>query len=182
MIAIVRYAPNAARVLCGVLLVASSCAAQQPSSTVAPASLRTSVPAKTQPKRIWTDENIAQVRTAADTYQDQKEAAAEETRKRAAEQAALAAQKDFAGPPENLTIPKTEAEIAEAIDLRRGWLENCQSILLNTRQRLSEATDPVLRKTLEEKAQLIEQDIATISREIQVLEKAKSALQHPQEK
>jgi hypothetical protein len=125
---------------------------------------------------VWTDDNIAMVRTPADVYQDGIESAANSAAQQLARQSQPVEQGPAGAAPTGLTIPKTEAEIDNAIGTRKGWIDNCKSLLANTQERLTSVSDPVLRETLEEKARLLQQDIVADTQEVRALEKAKSDL------
>jgi hypothetical protein len=176
MICIVCSPRFVARVLCGLLLASAACVAQQaaPSGTPTPRNVPTF--AKLKPSTVWTDDNIALVRTPADVYQDGIESAANSAAQQLARQSQPVEQGASGAAPSGLAIPKTEAEIDNAISTRKGWIDNCKSLLVNTQERLASVSDPVLRETLEEKARLLQQDIVADTQEVRALEKAKSDL------
>jgi hypothetical protein len=176
MICIVCSPRFVARVLCGLLLASAACVAQQaaPSETPTPRNVPTF--AKLKPNTVWTDDNIAMVRTPADVYQDGIESAANSAAQQLARQSQPVEQGASGAAPSGLAIPKTEAEIDNAISTRKGWIGNCKSLLVNTQERLASVADPVLRQTLEEKARLLQQDIVADTQEVRALEKAKSDL------
>lgn len=152
--------------------------AQEQANNLQPASLRTkdeAAPApKPKPKKVWTEDSISEVRTAADRYQDSKAAQASE-QTASANAATTADAKDHKGPgapPLVLHIPKTIEETQQAIDQRKGMYENFHNLLSNAQDRLQTETDPTVRATLVEKANLLMLDINTTNSEIKTLEKA----------
>jgi hypothetical protein len=165
----------AATLLCSLLLFGASSVAQQTPSNAGPMGEPSPVK-KAKPKKLWTNENIGEIRTSADVYQDRKLEADNAQKQQTAQPTTSPGQNDAGASAAGLTIPKTEEEIEAAINLRKDWLADSRTILENTRQRLAATIDPVLRETLEEKAKLVEQDIATSTNEIQALEKARSKL------
>jgi hypothetical protein len=154
-------------------------AVAQEQANLQPTSMRTKdsvAPApKPKPKKVWTEDSIAQVRTAADNYQDSKAAA--QSNAQAASSGATAATtpsapKGLGAPPVVLHIPKTAEETQQAIDQRKGMSENFNNLLSNAQERLQTETDPTVRATLTQKANLLLGDIQTTNSEIKALEKA----------
>jgi hypothetical protein len=177
MICIVSSPRFVARVLCGLLLASAACVAQQATSSGPPTPQNASTTAKLKTNMIWTDDNITMVRTAADIHQDNLEYAGNSAAQQQPPQHLKSPQGNASGAvPSGLAIPKTEAEIDNAISTRKGWIENCKSLLVNTQERLASVSDPILRSTLEEKARLLQQDIVADTQEVRTLEKAKSDL------
>ena len=150
----------------------------QEQANLQPASLRTkeeATPApKPKPKKVWTEDSIAEVRTAADNYQDSK--AAVQSNAQATSSGAAAATpagpKGLGAPPVVLHIPKTAEETQQAIDQRKGMSENFHNLLSNAQERLQTETDPMVRATLTQKANLLLGDISSTNSEIKTLEKA----------
>jgi hypothetical protein len=145
-----------------------------------PASLRTkeeAAPApKPKPKKVWTEDSIAEVRTPADNYLDSKAStptSAQTTPNGAASTAANSAgPKGLGAPPVVLHIPKTAEETQQAIDQRKGMADNFHNLLSNAQERLQTETDPTVRATLTQKANLLLSDISLTNSEIKALEKA----------
>ena len=153
--------------------------AQEQANNLQPASLRTKDEAaptpKPKPKKVWTEDSIAEVRTPADNYQDSKAAAQASAQAAAGNAAAPANSKGHKGPgapPLVLHIPKTAEETQQAIDQRKGMFENFHNLLSNAQERLQTETDPTVRATLVEKSNLLMLDINTTNSEIKTLEKA----------
>ena len=159
-------------------LAAPAFAQQQ--ASLQPATLRTkeeAAPApKPKPKKVWTEDSIPEVRTAADRYQDSKAAAQASAQPDSNASAGAAANqagpKGLGAPPIVLHIPKTAEETQQAIDQRKGMYENFHNLLSNAQERLQTETDPTVRATLVEKANLLMLDINTTNSEIKTLEKA----------
>jgi len=154
--------------------------AQQP--TLQTATLRSKDEAasapKSKPKKIWTEDSIPEVRTAADRYQDSKaatQATAHPESNDAAGAPANQPPKGLGAPPIVLHIPKTAEETQHAIDQRKGMSENFNNLLSNAQERLQTETDPTVRTTLTEKANLLISDIKSTNDEIKALEKALAA-------
>ena len=124
-------------------------------------------------REVWTDDSIDEVRTDADRYLDAKQASGG-TKTSPAETAegSVITRKGSGAPPPVLDIPGSPEEIQKAIDERKSLAENFHTLLSNAQQRLKTETDPVVRKTLAEKANLLELDVKTTNSEIQTLEKA----------
>ncbi len=151
----------------------------QEQASLQPASLRKKdsvAPApKPKPKKVWTEDSIAEVRTAADNYQDSKAAVqsnAQATSSGAAATTTPAGPKGLGAPPVVLHIPKTAEETQQAIDQRKGMADNFHNLLSNAQERLQTETDPMVRATLTEKANLLLGDISSTNSEIKTLEKA----------
>jgi len=131
---------------------------------------------KPKPKKVWTEDSIAEVRTPADNYQDSKAAAQQSAPATSADAAAAAP--NTAGPkglgaaPVVLTIPKTAEETQKAIDQRKGMADNFNNLLSNAQERLQTETNPMVRATLTQKANLLISDINSTNAEIKTLEKA----------
>jgi hypothetical protein len=150
----------------------------QEQASLQTASIRTkeeAAPApKLKPKKVWTEDSIGEVRTAADNYQDSK--AAQQSAQAASSNDAAAGQakgnKGPGAPPLVLKIPKTAEETQQAIDQRKGMADNFHNLLSNAQERLQTETDPRVRATLAEKANLLLLDINTTNSEIKTLEKA----------
>lgn len=151
----------------------------QEQANLQPAALRSkdeAAPApKPRPKKVWTEDSIAEVRTPADNYQDSKVAAQASAHAASGTEAAAPKSKDYKGlgaPPLVLHIPKTAEETQQAIDQRKGMADNFHNLLSNAQERLQTETDPTVRATLAEKANLLLLDIRTTDSEIKTLEKA----------
>ncbi|HTB92145.1 MAG TPA: hypothetical protein VK728_04895 [Candidatus Sulfotelmatobacter sp.] len=150
----------------------------QEQASLQPASLRTkdeAAPApKPKPKKVWTEDSIAEVRTPADNYQDSKAAqsSAQATPVDAAAASNQGVPKGLGAPPIVLTIPKTAEETQKAIDQRKDMSENFHNLLSNAQERLETETNPMVRATLQEKANLLLGDISSTNSEIKTLEKA----------
>ena len=131
---------------------------------------------KPKPKKVWTEDSIPEVRTAADKYQDSK---AEQANAQVAANGAAgsnsAGPKGLGAPPVVLRIPKTAEETQKAINQRKGMSENFNNLLSNAQERLQTETDPTVRATLTEKANLLISDIKLTNSEIKTLEKAMEA-------
>jgi len=125
-------------------------------------------------KKVWTDDSIDEVRTDADRYLDAKQASGGAAKTSPAETAEGSAttRKGSAAPPPVLHIPGSPEETQKAIDERKSLSENFNTLLSNAEGRLKTETDPVVRKTLAEKANLLRLDIKTTNSEIETLEKA----------
>ncbi len=154
----------------------------QEQASLQPAMLRTkdeAAPApKPKPKKVWTEDSISEVRTAADKYQDSK--AGQVNGQGGSNDAAVAATsqvgpKGLGAPPIVLQIPKTAEETQQAIDQRKGMSENFHNLLSNAQERLQTETDPTVRATLAEKANLLISDINATNSDIKTLEKALEA-------
>ena len=161
--------------------IAAPLLAQQPTN-LQPAMLRTkdeAAPAsKPKPKKVWTEDSIPEVRTAADKYQDSQ--AAQANGQGGSNEAAGAATsqtgpKGLGAPPIVLHVPKTAEETQQAIDQRKGMADNFHNLLSNAQERLETETDPMVRATLTEKANLLLSDIKVTNSEIKTLEKALEA-------
>lgn len=151
----------------------------QDQTNLHPASLRTKdsvAPApKPKPKKVWTEDSIAEVRTPADNYQDSKAAtqlSAPADSTGAAAATTPAGPKGLGAPPVVLRIPKTAEETQQAIDQRKGMSENFNNLLSNAQERLQTETNPMVRATLTQKANLLLSDINSTNSEIKALEKA----------
>ena len=152
----------------------------QDQASLQPASLRTKDEAaptpKAKPKKVWTEDTIGQVRTPADNYQDSKAAAQANAQSAASGDAGAAVNpagpKGLGAPPVVLRIPKTAEETQKAIDQRKGMSENFNNLLSNAQERLQTETDPMVRATLTQKANLLISDINLTNSEIKTLEKA----------
>jgi len=155
----------------------------QEQASLQPATLRSkdeAAPApKPKPKKVWTEDSIPEVRTAADRYQDSKAAAQTgaqvDSNGAAATAANPANHKGLGAPPIVLRVPKTAEETQHAIDQRKGMSENFNNLLSNAQERLQTETDPTVRATLTEKANLLLSDIKLTNSEIKTLEKALDA-------
>jgi hypothetical protein len=149
-------------------------AAQQPAS-LEPAALRTieeAAPAsKAKPKKVWTEETIAEVRTPTDIYLDSKAAAQAllEARSKAIEEADA---KGMGTLPVVLTMPCSDTEAQAAIEERKSAAENLHKLVANAQERLQSETDATVRETLTEKAKLLDLEISSTNAEIKALEKA----------
>jgi hypothetical protein len=133
---------------------------------------------KPKPKKVWTEDSIPEVRTAADRYQDSKAATQTNTQPDSNDISgapASKAPKGLGAPPIVLHIPKTAEETQQAIDQRKGMSENFNNLLSNAQERLQTETDPTIRATLTEKANLLLSDIKSTNAEIKTLEKALEA-------
>jgi len=150
----------------------------QEQATLQPASLRTKEEAppapRPKPKKVWTEDSIGEVRTPADNYQDSKAAqgGAQATPMDAAAASNQAGPKGLGAPPVVLHIPKTAEETQQAIDQRKGMADNFHNLLSNAQERLQTETNPMVRATLTEKANLLLSDISSTNSEIKALEKA----------
>jgi hypothetical protein len=151
----------------------------QEQASLQPASVRTkdeAAPTPTpKPKKVWTEDSIAGVRTPADNYLDSKAAAQASAQTASTDPATASSPKDHKGPgapPLVLHIPKTAEETQQAIDQRNGMADNFHNLLSNAQDRLQTETDPRVRATLTEKANLLLLDINTTNSEIKTLEKA----------
>lgn len=127
-------------------------------------------------KKVWTEDSIAEVRTPADRYLDEKESA-EAAVKAALNHATRSAptspeNKGVGAPPLVLHIPSSAKETQKAIDQRKDLADNFHNLLSNAQERLRTETDPKVRATLSEKAKLLELDSNTTNSEIKTLEKA----------
>ena len=161
--------------------IAAPLLAQQPTN-LQPAMLRTkdeAAPAsKPKPKKVWTEDSIPEVRTAADKYQDSQAAQANGQGGSNGAAGAATSQtgpKGLGAPPIVLHVPKTAEETQQAIDQRKGMADNFHNLLSNAQERLETETDPMVRATLTEKANLLLSDIKVTNSEIKTLEKALEA-------
>ena len=134
---------------------------------------------KSKQKKVWTEDSIPEVRTAADRYQDSKATtqaiAQPDSNDIAGAPANQAGPKGLGAPPIVLHIPKTAEETQQAIDQRKGMSENFNNLLSNAQDRLQTETDPTVRATLTQKANLLISDINSTNSEIKTLEKALEA-------
>ena len=151
----------------------------QEQASLQPASVRTkdeTVPTrKPKPKKVWSEDSIAEVRTPADNYLDSKAAAQAGAQTASTDPATASNPKDHKGPgapPLVLHIPKSAEETQQAIDQRKGMADNFHNLLSNAQDRLQTETDQRVRATLTEKAKLLLLDINTTNSEIKTLEKA----------
>jgi hypothetical protein len=161
-------------------LAAPAFAQQQ--ASLQPATLRSkeeAAPApKPKPKKVWTEDSIPEVRSAADRYQDSQAAAQASGQTASANAAASSDPKGYKGPgapPLVLHIPNTAEETQKAIDQRKGMADNFHNLLSNAQERLQTETDPRVRATMAEKANLLLRDISTTNSEIKTLENALEA-------
>jgi hypothetical protein len=161
--------------------IAAPLLAQQPTN-LQPAMLRTkdeAAPApKPKPKKVWTEDSIPEVRTAADKYQDSKSAQVNGqggSNDAAGAATSQAGPKGLGAPPIVLHVPKTAEETQQAIDQRKGMADNFHNLLSNAQERLQTETDPMVRATLAEKANLLLSDIKATNSDIKTLEKALEA-------
>jgi hypothetical protein len=159
--------------------LAKSAFAQQTES-LNPVSLRAAADLPPEPKhdlkKVWTEDSIAEVRTPADRYLDEKESA-EAAAKAALNNARRSGSnslenKGVGAPPLVLHIPSSAEETQKAIDQRKDLADNFHNLLSNAQERLRTETDPKVRATLSEKAKLLELDVNTTNSEIKTLEKA----------
>lgn len=154
----------------------------QEQASLQPATLRTkdeAAPApKPKPKKVWTEDTIPEVRTAADKYQDSQSAQVNGqgvSNDAAGAATSHAGPKGLGAPPVVLHVPKTAEETQQAIDQRKGMADNFHNLLSNAQERLQTETDPTVRATLTEKANLLLSDINLTNSEIKTLEKALEA-------
>jgi len=159
----------------------------QDSVSLQPVAMRTSTenpaaaPAKTKPKKVWTEDSISEVRTPADNYQDEKAATAQaqaSANSAAGSATKTAAHKGPGAPPLVLHIPKTPEDTQKAIDQRTDLADDFSRLLSNAQERLQTESDPQVRATLLEKAKLLTLDINTTNSEIKTLQKALGDYQH----
>ncbi|HTA60143.1 MAG TPA: hypothetical protein VK805_18465 [Candidatus Baltobacteraceae bacterium] len=155
----------------------------QQQATLQTATLRSKDEAAAAPKpknrKVWTEDSIPEVRTAADRYQDSV-AATQSTSQPASDGSTAAATnqagpKGLGAPPVALHIPKTAEETQQAIDQRKGMSENFNNLLSYTKEQLQIETDPTVRAELTEKANLLLSGIKSSNAEIKTLEKALEA-------
>jgi hypothetical protein len=152
----------------------------QEQASLQPATLRSKDEAaptpRPKPKKVWTEDSIPEVRTAADRYQDSAAAARASSQPAsdgsAGAPANQAGPKGLGAPPIVLHVPKTAEETQQAIDQRKGMSDNFNNLLSNAQERLQTETDPTVRATLTEKANLLLSDIKSTNDEIKTLEKA----------
>jgi hypothetical protein len=157
----------------------------QQANTVQPAALHNSDPApapKQKTKKIWTEDSIEEVRTPADKYLDAREAA-KNTPKNSAklvtvDGANTSEHKGIGAPPLVLHIPGTPEDTQKEIDKRKDLASDFHRLLSDAEERLQTEPDPMVRKTLEEKANLLKFDIGSTNSDIRKLEKALDDYQH----
>jgi tetrahydromethanopterin S-methyltransferase subunit B len=157
----------------------------QQGETVQRAALRDSdsAPApepKHKAKKVWTEDSIEEVRTPADKYQDAQEAA-KNSPKNSARLVTVDGPnvpKGVGAPPLVLHIPSTPEDTQKEIDKRKDLADNFHRLLSDAEERLQNEPDPMVRKTLEEKANLLKFDINSTNTDIKKLEKAIDDYQH----
>jgi hypothetical protein len=134
----------------------------------------TAQPAPAKAKRVWTDDNIGQVRTPEDVYLDQKRAAEElahQKKLQPAPKAQAKALKPGARGPIVLKIPPTADETQQAIAQRQAMFDNFTNLLSGTQKQLDGETNPTVRATLEQKARLLKGDVADTRSDLEKLQK-----------
>jgi hypothetical protein len=158
----------------------------QQTESLQPVRLRTASDPPPAPKhklnKVWTEDSIAEVRTPADKYLDEKEAV-EASTKAAPNNATSSSSttpenKGVGAPPLVLHIPSSAEETQKAIDQRKELADNFHNLLSNAQERLQTETDPKVRTTLAEKAKLLDLDINTTNSEISTLQKALDDYHH----
>jgi hypothetical protein len=162
--------------------------AQQPSSPDSSAlqtATQSTTDQSTKPttKKVWTDDNIGQVRTPEDVYLDQKRAAEEAARQQKqqpAPPAQAAAAKPAGRGPIVLKIPDTVGETQQAIAQRQAMFDNFANLLNVTQKQLDGQTDPTVRATLAQKAGLLKGDVADTRADLDQLQKRLAELQAKQ--
>jgi hypothetical protein len=137
---------------------------------------------KYKEKKVWTEDSIANVRTPADKYLDQKEAAEMAAKAFAAKEAAtpvsLEGSQRLGAPPIILQIPNSAEETQQAIDQRKSMAGNLHRLLSNAQERLETERDPQVRAALLEMAALLYADINTTNAELSTLENALDNYHH----
>ncbi|HEY8715907.1 MAG TPA: hypothetical protein VIM00_11045 [Candidatus Acidoferrum sp.] len=168
----------------GWTLLASPVFAQQADS-LQPATLRSSDPAaapapKHRVRKVWTEDSIEEVRTPADKYNDAQESA-KNTAKTSPKLITVDGPnvpKGIGAPPLVLHIPSTPEDTQTEIDKRKYLADDFHRLLTDAEERLQTEPDPMVRKTLEEKANLLKFDINSTNSDIKKLEKALDDYQH----
>jgi hypothetical protein len=154
--------------------LAQQSASPDSSTPQAAAQTTTAQPAPAKTKRVWTDDNIGQVRTPEDVYLDQKRAAEELARQKKQEPAPKTqanAPKPGARSPLVLKIPPTADETQQAIAQRQAMFDNFTNLLGSTQKQLDGQTNPTVRATLEQKAGLLKGDVERTRSDIEKLQK-----------
>ena len=153
--------------------LAQQSATPDSSAPQAAAQTTTAQPAPAKTKRVWTDDNIGQVRTPEDVYLDQKRAAEELARqkKEPAPEVQANATKPGARGPIVLKIPDTADETQKAIAQRQAMFDNFTNLLGATQKQLDGETNPTVRATLEQKAGLLQGDVADTRSDLDKLQK-----------
>ena len=165
--------------------LAQQASAPDPSGPQTAARTTTAQPAHPSAKRVWTDDNIDQVRTPEDVYLDQKRAAEELARQKNAEPAPKAqanAAKPGARGPIVLKIPDTVDETQQAIAQRQAMFDNFSNLLNGTQKQLDGETNPTVRATLEQKASLLKGDVADTRSDLDKLQKHLAELETKKKK
>jgi hypothetical protein len=140
----------------------------------------TAQPAPAKARRVWTDDNIDQVRTPEDVYLDQKRAAEESARQKKrqpAPQAQANAGKPAGRGPLVLKIPDTVDETQKAIVQRQAMFENFDNLFNTTQKQLDGETNPTVRATLAQKASLLKGDVARTRADLDKLQKRLAELE-----
>jgi hypothetical protein len=135
---------------------------------------------KQKTKKVWTEDSIEEVRTPADKYLDAQEAA-KNTPKNSARLVTVDgpnASQGVGAPPLVLHIPSTPEDTQKEIDKRKDLASDFHRLLSDAQERLQTEPDPMVRKTLEEKANLLKFDINSTNSDIKKLEKAIEDYQH----
>jgi tetrahydromethanopterin S-methyltransferase subunit B len=168
----------------GWALLASPSFAQQADS-LQPAALRSSNPTpgpapKHKAKKVWTEDSIEEVRTPADKYLDAQETAknAPKTSPKLITVDGPNAPKTIGAPPLVLHIPSTPEDTQKEIDKRKDLASDFHRLLSDAEERLQTEPDPMVRKTLEEKSNLLKFDINSTNSDVKKLEKALDDYQH----
>jgi tetrahydromethanopterin S-methyltransferase subunit B len=172
--------------LLGSALVASPAFAQQ-TDNLQPATLRASDPApaaasQRKVKKVWTEDSIVEVRSAADKYNDEQEAAKNKAKSSSkvvtVDSPAASVPKGIGAPPLVLHIPSTPEDTQKEIDKRKYLADDFHRLLTDAQERMQAEPDPMVRKTLEEKANLLKFDINSTNSDLKKLEKALDDYQH----
>jgi polyhydroxyalkanoate synthesis regulator phasin len=131
-------------------------------------------------KRVWTDDNIGQVRTPEDAYIDQKGDAGELARQKK-QQPAPAAQGNAPKPSRSGApvpkVPDTVSEAEQEIAERQGLLDNFENLSNVTQKQIDETTDPIIRASLQRTAGLVTSAVADTRGDIEMLQKRLAELE-----
>jgi hypothetical protein len=92
-----------------------------------------------KPHKVWTEDDVASVRTPADTYVDQQQAAADTAATAAAQQEKAAQTEKHKGTPFALTNPKSLAEADKMIAWEENDLNAQQEYVEKVRKQVAEA-------------------------------------------
>ena len=137
-------------------------------------------PAPKKPHKVWTDDDVASVKTAADRYQDQKQAADEAaaaSAAAAAKQQSVATSEKKVGAAEALTNPKSPEDADRMIAWEQRDMDAQQEFVEKVRAQLAQSSTPEEREQLQQKLQERLQILEEVKKEHAALLSQKKALQ-----